>query len=230
MQIGNATYESSEDLPDVIPVFPLESVLLLPRGHLPLNIFEPRYVAMLDHALSTERLIGMAQPALPGSAQITTARTGEPDLCTVGCVGRITSYQENGDGTYLVGLTGIARFDSLREMPSLSPFRLCQISTERFSADFETDTDDENTVDRSELLKTFRSYLDANNLETDWEGVEQARTETLVNALSIMAPYGSAEKQALLEADSLKIRADTLIAMTEIVLNKMDGNQLSSLQ
>ncbi|WP_350335714.1 LON peptidase substrate-binding domain-containing protein [Coralliovum pocilloporae] len=230
MQIGNATYDSAEDLPDVIPVFPLESALLLPRGHLPLNIFEPRYVNMLDHALSTERLIGMVQPALSGSSQAKAARADEPDLCQIGCVGRITAYQEAGDGTYQIDLTGIARFEILREMPSLSAFRLCQISTGRFGTDFETDTDDEGAVDRSELLRTFRSYLDANNLETDWNGVEQARTETLVNALSIMAPYGSAEKQALLEAETLKMRADTLIAMTEVVLSRMDSDQPSTLQ
>jgi Uncharacterized protein, similar to the N-terminal domain of Lon protease len=212
MKVGNAIYRRPADLPSEIPVFPLSGALLLPRGQLPLNIFEPRYVAMIDTALAGDRVIGMIQPT----------EDGEEDLRAVGCAGRLTMVAETGDGRYQVTLTGICRFRILREVTDLTPFRVCEVSAEPFAADFETDAG-EKDVDRDQVLKTFEAYLEAHDLEADWEGVSRASTEMLVNALSMMSPFGPAEKQALLEAPNLKTRADTLVAITEIALERQKG-------
>lgn len=216
MQAGNVTYETGADLPSVVPVFPLPGALLLPRGQLPLNIFEPRYMAMIDAAMKTDRVVGMIQPSLDGE----TAETG---LCPVGCLGRLTSLQESGDGRYLITLTGIARFEVLEEMETVTPYRQCLISVERFQDDLASGSG-EDAVDRQAVLRTFRAYLEANDMDADWEGIEQAGNEALVNALSMMSPYGPAEKQALLEADDLKMRAETLIAITEMDLARKAGD------
>lgn len=225
MQAGNAIYEAPDDLPDLIPVFPLPEALLLPRGQMPLNIFEPRYMAMVDHAMAGDRIIGMVQP-------MTVTEDGEEagELFAVGCAGRITSYSETGDGRYMICLTGISRFRILEEVEPESGFRRCRVTAVDFPSDFVEDAG-ADTVDRSHLLDTFRLYLDANQLEADWDSIEKASNETLVNALSMMSPYGMAEKQALLEAPDLRTRAETLIALTEISLARRgDGNASSQLQ
>lgn len=223
MQAGNARYRTGNDLPETVAVFPLSTALLLPGGRMPLNIFEPRYLEMIDHALRHDRLIGMIQPRLDGALR----EDGEPELCDVGCLGRLTSFAETGDGRYLVSLQGICRFRIAQEVEVKTPFRQCRITS------FITDLDPEagaSDVDRPALLKAFRAYLKANELEADWEGVSRAENATLVNALSMMAPYGAAEKQALLEAPDLKTRAETLIAITEIALARSDDEFGSSLQ
>lgn len=211
MHVGNARYLKSTDLPDVIPVFPLSGVLLLPEGQLPLNIFEPRYLAMFDAALAGDRLIGMVQPSLQGL----DSGTGAGPLSPVGCLGRVTSFSETGDGRYLVSLSGVCRFRLLDEVSSGTPYRVFKHAP--FLADLSGEYDEES-VDRENLLRVFRAFLDANQLEADWESVERAGNRVLVNSLSMMSPFGPAEKQALLEAPDLKSRADTLIAITEIVL------------
>ncbi|KTR03730.1 ATP-dependent protease [Aureimonas ureilytica] len=226
MQAGNVTYSSDADLPETVAVFPLSGALLLPGGQMPLNIFEPRYLALIDDAMSGARVIGMIQPRLDGAVQ----ESGEPELCAVGCFGRITSLTETGDGRYLLNLQGIARFRILEELESDEPYRLCRVCP--FTADL-SPGEGEEVVDRDALLKAFRSYLEANQLEADWESVSKASNETLVNALSMMSPYGAAEKQALLEAPDLKTRAETLVAITEISLareNSDDGNGTPILQ
>ena len=223
MLAGNARYLTEGDLPAAVAVFPLSAALLLPGGRLPLNVFEPRYLEMVDHALSGNRLIGMIQPRLDGARRA----DGEPELCDVGCLGRITSFAETGDGRYLISLQGVCRFRVTAEACVRTPFRQCRI------ASFVADLDPENgaaEVDRAALLKAFRAYLKANDLEADWESVSRAENATLVNALSMMAPYGPAEKQALLEAADLKTRAETLIAMTEIALAREGDDFSSSLQ
>lgn len=208
------------NLPDVIPVFPLSGALLLPRGQMPLNVFEPRYLEMVDAVLGGDRLIGIVQPRFDlglGDDEL----DDRPPLCGVGCAGRITAFQESDDGRYVINLTGVARFQIVEELESDKPFRLCRITTRSFAEDFVPDSR-ESDVDRGTLLETFRAYLDANELETDWPSVERASNEVLVNALSMMSPYGPAEKQALLEAPDLKARSETLIAITEMELVKSD--------
>jgi Lon protease-like protein len=221
----NPSYHQPSDLAEVIPVFPLAGALLLPRGQMPLNIFEPRYLVMVDDALRlTHRLIGMIQPD--------TAHMGSearPNLFRVGCVGRITQLAESGDGRYLIQLTGIARFRVIEELVIPTPYRQCRVSYREFIGDF-TARKGEDAVNRPQLLRALRQFLDANNLKADWDGIENAPNEALVNALAMMSPYGTAEKQALLEAPDLKTRADMLIAMTEIELAKKNTGGETPLQ
>ncbi|EKF61211.1 LON peptidase substrate-binding domain-containing protein [Allorhizobium sp. NPDC080224] len=225
MQVGNARYLTAGDLPETVPVFPISGVLLLPGGQLPLNVFEPRYLAMLDAALSGNRLIGMIQPAMSEvQANILPER---PQLAPVGCLGRITSFTETGDGRYIVSLAGVCRFRLMDEVTTSKPFRSFQIAP--FIADLSS-AEDEGQVNRAGLLAAFKAYLEANKLEADWESVERASNLTLVNSLSMMSPFGPPEKQALLEAPDLKTRAETLIAITEIVLARTFGDADTILQ
>ncbi|MCY1706551.1 LON peptidase substrate-binding domain-containing protein [Pannonibacter sp. SL95] len=218
MQAGNAHYRTIDDLPATLPVFPLTGALLLPRTQLPLNIFEPRYIAMVDAALASHRLIGMIQPAI---SEADGAR--KPALARVGCAGRITSFQESGDGRYLITLQGVTRFGVASELDSITPFRQVATDFAPFANDLTQGTG-ESDVDRPGLLKAFRAYLDAHGMEADWDSVDNAETEVLVNALCMMSPYGAAEKQAMLEAVDLKTRAETLVAITEIDLARNAGN------
>ncbi|MDR6100806.1 Lon protease-like protein [Agrobacterium larrymoorei] len=211
MHVGNARYLKESDLPETIPVFPLSGALLLPEGHLPLNIFEPRYLAMFDASIASHRLIGMVQPAL----QALEAGTEGGALSPIGCIGRITSFSETGDGRYIVSLTGVCRFRLLEELEEKTPYRVFKQAP--FIADLSGE-DGEEDIDRANLLRVFRDFLESNQLEADWDSVERAGNRVLVNSLSMMSPFGPAEKQALLEAPDLKSRADALIAIMEIVL------------
>src|ERR1700675_4119118 len=207
----NTAYRGPEAVPDVIPVFPLPGALLLPRGQMPLNIFEPRYLAMVDDTLrSGHRLIGMIQPdpTHPG------ADPNKPHLFQVGCVGRMTQFAESGDGRYLIQLTGVARFRIAEELAVTTPYRQCRVDYQPFVDDF-TPRKGEDEVDRKSLLRALTSFLKANNLKADWEGIENAPNEALVNALAMMSPYDAAEKQAMLEAPDLKSRAEILGAAPE---------------
>jgi Lon protease-like protein len=221
----NAAYRGPADLPEVIPVFPLPGALLLPRGQMPLNIFEPRYLAMIDDSMRDgRRLIGMIQPdpAHPGSEQ-------KPTLFKIGCVGRITQLAETGDGRYIIQLTGIARFRIAEELEVATAYRQCRVDYAPFAQDF-TARMGEDAVDREALLEALAAFLKANNLKTDWDGIENAPNEALVNALAMMSPYGAAEKQALLEAPDLKTRAEILIAATQIELAKKSTGGETSMQ
>ncbi len=221
----NAHYRGPIDLPEVIPVFPLPGALLLPRGQMPLNIFEPRYLAMVDDALRDgHRLIGMIQPDAVHADDADT-----PPLFTIGCVGRITELAESGDGRYLIELTGIARFRVEEELRVKTAYRQCRVTYAPFADDFVA-RKGENEVDREAVLAALRDFLEANDLKADWEGIENAPNEALVNALSMMSPYGAAEKQALLEAPDLKTRAEILVAITEIELAKKDSEGEPQLQ
>jgi uncharacterized protein len=221
----NAQYRGPIELPGVIPVFPLPGALLLPRGQMPLNMFEPRYIAMVDDALRDgHRLIGMIQPD--------TAHGGamdKPALYKIGCAGRITQLAESGDGRYLIELTGVARFRIEEELKVATPYRQCRVTYAPFADDFIA-RKGENAVDRAALLAALTDFLKANDLKADWEGIEKAPNEALVNALSMMSPYGAAEKQALLEAPDLKTRAEILIALTEIDLAKKNTEGEPQLQ
>lgn len=216
-------YRRPEDLPQRIAVFPLSGALLLPRADLPLNIFEPRYLAMIDDAMAGNRLIGMIQPA--------AGQDGEdaPSLMKVGCVGRITSYAETADNRMMVTLTGITRFQIVEELDADTPYRQVIANYHPFAADLVLDAGAEE-VNRPALVKAFRDYLNANSMSADWSEVDSAPTEILVNTLSLLAPYPPQEKQALLEAPDLKTRADVLVALTEIALTRKASGSKPRLQ
>ena len=218
----------SAALPEIIPIFPLTGVLLLPRGRLPLNIFEPRYLAMTKDALGGERLIGMVQPSDPQDDNRGGGRKN-PRVYPVGCAGRMTQFAESGDGRYLIQLTGVARFRIAEELSVTTPYRQCRVTYQPFVDDF-TPRMGEDEVDRKALLRALTSFLKANNLKADWEGIENAPNEALVNALAMMSPYDAAEKQAMLEAPDLKTRAEILVAVTEIELAKSKTSGETPLQ
>jgi Lon protease-like protein len=224
MQVGNARYLGESDLPQTLGIFPLTGVLLLSGGHLPLNVFEPRYLALIDDALKGDRLIGLVQPVFSEEAE---SPAGNPALCQVGTIGRITTFGETGDGRYVIDVSGVCRFRLIDELPQTEPFRRVRIAP--FIKDL-SEPDDDPSVDREGLLTAFRSYLDAHKLEVDWDAVTRTPNRKLVNSLSMMAPFSPREKQALLEANDLKTRAETLVAMTEIVLAKAFGDGLKTLQ
>ena len=211
----NAVYRGPADLPETIPVFPLPGALLLPRGQMPLNIFEPRYLEMVDDSLRDgHRLIGMIQPdpAHPGPQD-------RPNLYRIGCAGRMTQLAETGDGRYLLQLTGVARFRMVEELKVATGYRQCRVDFTPFGDDF-VGRRGEELVDRKAVLEALTAFLKANNLKADWEGIESAPNEALVNALAMMSPFDPAEKQAMLEAPDLKTRAEILVAITEIALAK----------
>ncbi len=219
----NAVYRSAADLPDVIPVFPLPGALLLPRGTMPLNIFEPRYLAMIDDALKGSRLIGMIQPEIDGPSDVV------PALQKVGCAGRITQFAETGDGRCLITLTGVSRFRVLQEQATLTPYRLCEVDFGSYASDLVARAGEERT-NREGVIRALRAFAEAKNLDMEWKGVHAAPTEALVNALAMMSPFGPREKQALLEAPDLPTRAEMLIAITEIELAREDDGSDTPLQ
>jgi uncharacterized protein len=213
-------YRTAHDLPTRLPVFPLAGALLLPRTKLPLNIFEPRYLAMVNDNMAGGRIIGMIQP-LVAEAEA-AAGDDRPAIQSVGCAGRITSYTETDDGRLLIVLTGIARFRVRAENETAGPYREVEADFAPFADDLTAGLG-EAEVDRQELIETLRVYLEARQLVADWGEVEAASTELLVNSLSALSPYAPEDKQALLEAADLKARADMLIALTEMALARADG-------
>ena len=216
-------YRTPADLPQHIPVFPLAGALLLPRADLPLNIFEPRYVAMIQDAMSSDRLIGMIQP------QPDVAGKDVPLLQKIGCAGRITSYAETPDDRLVITLTGVSRFEIVEELAALTPYRQVVANYHPFAIDLVSDLG-ATEVNRPALLKAFRDYLNANNMNADRDQVDAASTEVLVNTLSLLAPYPPGDKQALLEAPDLKTRADVLVALTEVALRRMSPGSQTRLQ
>ena len=222
--VMNAVYRGPQDCPRTIPLFPLAGALLLPRGQMPLNIFEPRYLAMVDDALAGRRVIGIIQPHAEEGGQETA-----PKLYDVGCTGRITQLAETGDGRYLVTLTGIARFRVTEELSVTTPYRQARVDHGSFLSDFSARAG-EDEVDRNAVIAALSDFVKANNLKVDWRGIEEAPNEALVNALSMMSPFGQKEKQALLEAPDLKTRAEILIAITQIELARAEGGPETTLQ
>ena len=201
------SYVRALDLPQVIPVFPLDRVILLPRGQLPLNIFEPRYLNMIDDAMAGDRIIGLVQP-VGGTPAL-------PGLSPVGCAGRITSFAETSDGRYLITLTGVSRFRIAAELPSKAPYRQVRAAFDAYEADLASPPE-EPDFDRHAFLDALRIYLAHRSLDIDWETAESAPMEALVNSLSMALPFEPAEKQALLEAVSLLPRSEALIALMRI--------------
>lgn len=224
----NERYRGSGDLPQVLPVFPLRGAILLPRATLALNVFEPRYLMLVDFALAGDRLVGIVQPA-PEAGDSESPTGKNFPLRRVGCAGRITAFSEGDDGRVMLSLTGIARFRLLHDVESDEPFRFCQVSFGEFASDFASG-DGEEDVDRPRLLTTLHNYLIANNLTADWDRIDSASNERLVNMLSILSPYGAEEKQALLEARDLKARAEALVALAEMELASRDDGSGTSIQ
>ncbi|MEM9677704.1 MAG: LON peptidase substrate-binding domain-containing protein [Pseudomonadota bacterium] len=226
MKAGNHSYTSLSDLPESVPLFPLSGALLLPAGNMPLNIFEPRYLAMIEAAMRSDRMIGMIQPRF--DLDPPSDEGEDPQLCDVGCLGRITAFQESGDGRLMVNLAGVSRFRLMGELPMKDGYRMAKVAG--FAEDLTDSPEAARAVDRDGLLETFKAFLEANDMQADWEGVSEASNETLVNTLSMLSPYGPAEKQALLEAPDLKTRAETLVAMTEISLARDNSESSATLQ
>ncbi len=198
------------DLPEVLPVFPLPGALLLPRARLPLNIFEPRYLAMLDDTLKSEhRLIGMIQP-LGDSSQ-------PPKLHKIGCAGRVTSFSETEDGRYLIALSGVCRFRIEGEVDGFTPYRRVRPDWEDFEGDLDGPEQDRG-FDREGFLALLKQYFEAANLSSDWGSLQDAPAEMLINSLSIMCPFSVEEKQALLETPRLGDRRDTLCALLRFAI------------
>ena len=199
------------DLPDTIPVFPLPGALLLPRARLPLHIFEPRYLAMLEDCMKTpNRLIGMIQPReVPG--------TGEKRLSAIGCAGRLTALTETEDGRYMVTLTGISRFRLREEVQGFTPYRRCTVEWTAFSRDLGGDETDAG-LDRDSFFALLARFFQAQSMGTDWSGLKDADTELLINSLSMLLPFAPEDKQALLEAPSLVTRRETLVTLIEFSL------------
>ena len=214
---------SPADLPASIPVFPLTGALLLPYARRPLNIFEPRYLEMVDHALRGDRLIGLIQPEDTSEE----SPQGLVPLQRIGTVGRISHFEEVEEARYFVILEGICRFEVLKEVPVMTPFRRAMIATAAFASDFNRAFGEE-AVDRQRFLKMMRDYAEFGNFDLNWDEIEKTGTADLVNFCCMVSPYGAAEKQALLEARSLEARAETLIAMAEFEMAK-SANQTSPL-
>ncbi|HVX36582.1 MAG TPA: LON peptidase substrate-binding domain-containing protein [Hyphomicrobium sp.] len=221
-------YTRPADLPARIPVFPLRGAILLPRATLPLNIFEPRYLEMMDDVMSGARVIGILQPTLADDDDQESPVDKTAGLRSVGCAGRVTSYQELDDGRLIITLTGITRFESVGETETDKLYRIMSVSYDRFASDL-TEGLGEELVDRQNLLRVLKTYLEVNRLKTDWATIQRASNEFLINALSVMCPYGPEEKQALLEAKDLRSRAEVLVALAEIDLAS-NGSSGSTLQ
>lgn len=211
---------SFEDLPDTLPVFPLTGVLLLPRARLPLNVFEPRYLAMVGDALAAPaRLIGMVQPAGEGGG-------ANPAIYPVGCAGRIVAFSETDDGRYVITLGGVCRFAVRDELP-LQPggYRRVAADWSGFRADLEPEEDP--ALDRRRLVEGLRAFFRQQGISADWDAIEATPAERLINSLSMICPFGPSEKQALVEAPTLAERARALTALVEMaVLGGTNGGTL----
>ena len=208
-----------QDLPEIIPVFPLPGALLLPRARLPLHLFEPRYLAMLDDALKTpERVIGMIQPnRVPG-------REGH-GLHTIGCVGRVTQFSETEDGRYMITLSGLSRYRVIEEVEGFTPYRRAKVSWAGFERDLgpaETDPG----FERPRFMALLARYFNARGLQTDWSSLKEADDELLINSLSMLLGFEPEEKQALLEAPSLSTRRETLVTLIEYALRGGDNEDI----
>ncbi|MDF0600685.1 LON peptidase substrate-binding domain-containing protein [Psychromarinibacter sp. C21-152] len=207
------------DLPESIPVFPLPGALLLPRAKLPLHIFEPRYLAMLDDTMkTTHRLIGMVQP-------YETPDGDNHRLHRIGCAGRLTAFSETEDGRYLVTLTGISRFRIRQELDGFTPYRRCEVDWDGFGRDLGATEHDEG-FDRDGFFDLLGRYFEEESLKTDWDALKEADDELLINSLAMLCPFEPEDKQALLEAPSLTTRRETLVTLIEFALRGGYGDEM----
>ena len=212
----NRTFAGPAEMPATIPLFPMAGALLLPRRPIQLTVFEPRYLEMLDDALSGERLVGVIQPSSQPSSDEETSDPA-PELYPLGCAGRIVQYAEIGDGRCFLTLMGVARFRLKAEEPSDRPYRIAVPDYSPFAEDF-LEGAGEAAVDREDLIAALKRFAEVNEIKVVWSDIKKASNEALVNGLSMMSPCGPREKQALLEAKDLKSRAEMLVAITTIEL------------
>ena len=211
--ITPAPYRRIEELPKVIPIFPLPGVLLLPRGKLPLNVFEPRYLDMTQEAIGSHRLIGMVQPVDP------QAPLDHPEVYRTGCAGRITTFAETDDGRYLITLAGVARFEIERELPQEGRLhRRVEANFERFGDDLAEPVDAK--LDRVRLIPALKDYFQINGLTADWGSIERAADNHLVTCLAMICPFHPNEKQALLEYPNDSARAEAVITLLEMAVHE----------
>ena len=197
------------DLPDTVAVFPLPGALLLPRARLPLHIFEPRYLAMVEDVLKTPaRLVGMIQPF---------EAAGAPRLHAIGCAGRLTAFSETEDGRYMITLSGVSRFRVLREVEGFQPYRRCEVSWAGFERD-RGPVERDAGLDRGPFMDLLGRFFQAQGLSTDWDTVREAEDELLINSISMLCPFPAEDKQALLEAPTLPTRRETLVTLIEFAL------------
>lgn len=210
-------YRRTADLPQIIPIFPLDGAILLPGGELPLQVFEPRYLNMVDDAMAGDRVIGMIQTRAGGERS-------RPNLTSVGCAGRITSFAETSDGRYLITLTGVCRFAVGEEISARTPYRQVRVDFAAFEPDLSPEDQDAPEMDRERFAKALKRYLNRRELDVDDETALSAPIEPLVTSLTMGLPFEPSEKQALLEAESLAARIRTLTALLEIdALEDDDG-------
>jgi len=221
-------YRKPSDLPDILPVFPLQGCILLPRSTLPLNIFEPRYLEMMDDVLAGDRLIGIVQPRAHSEDE-ESPEGKSAALRRTGGVGRLTAFSETDDGRILITLAGIARFDIVDEVESEKPYRSCRVTYDPYCPDFIRGHGQE-AVDWPRLLSVLKTYLSARQMSADWESIERSPAELLVNTLAMISPYGPEEKQALLEAPSLKERSEVLMALAQMEMAAPEDGSGSTLQ
>ncbi|WP_377509451.1 LON peptidase substrate-binding domain-containing protein [Octadecabacter sp. R77987] len=206
------------DLPETIPVFPLPGALLLPRSRLPLHLFEPRYLAMLDDVLKTPaRLIGMVQPF--------DGPQGAGKLHGIGCAGRVTAFSETEDGRYMITLSGISRFRIQQAVEGFTPYRRCDVSWDGFGRDLGPDEKDPD-FDRAKLMDLLERFFEERGLSTDWDSMKEADDELLINSLSMLCPFDPEDKQALLEAPSLSTRRETLFTLIEFAMRGGDHEEI----
>jgi uncharacterized protein len=216
---------TAADLPDTIPVFPLPGALMLPRARLPLHIFEPRYLAMIEDCLKTKhRLIGMIQPRETPTSE---KRPGEKRLQAIGCAGRLTGFSETEDGRYMVTLSGISRFRVKEEVQGFTPYRRCLVDWAPFARDLGP-AEEDHGFQRETFMTQLGRYFTKLNLSTDWKSLKEAEVELLVNSLSMLCPFSPEDKQALLEAPTLVTRRETLVTLIEFALRS--GSDEETLQ
>ena len=212
---------SLEGLPEIIRIFPLDKCVLLPKAILPLNIFESRYLEMIEDAMKSDKYIGIIQPSI--------SKKEDSDTEEVGCLGKISTYVENDDGTLIVKLTGVCRFNINEKLDSDKAYKQMRVSYNQFKDDLKLN-DPIKSIDRDKLLNVISDYLNVNDLTTDWSVITDTDTEILINAFAMLSPFSSEEKQALLEAKNIENRSEILIALSEISIASRNDKKNNFIQ
>jgi Lon protease-like protein len=218
---GTISGPEQSELPTTLPIFPLTGVLLLPRGKLPLNVFEPRYLNMVRDALASDRMIGMVQPreddptTLTGPSEDAVPAGRPPPVYPTGCAGRITAFSESEDGRFQITLTGIARFEIREEVPTLRGYRRIVPDWDRYRGDL---ADDNAAIDRPRLLTALKVFFKLNDIAADWDSISATPDERLVTSLAMICQFAPNEKQALLEARDLGERSRVMTALVEMAV------------